>query len=71
LSKRGQASPRVVFVAHIEHADAPHPLALLRPRRNRPSRRTAEERDEVAAFHGHPLKVQDQFFITILLTLCV
>jgi hypothetical protein len=33
-----------------EHADAPHPLALLRARRERPrSRRAAEKRDELAA----------------------
>jgi hypothetical protein len=33
------------------NADAPNPLALLRPRRERPrSRRAAEERDELAPF---------------------
>jgi hypothetical protein len=32
----------VVFVAHHQHADAPHPLALLRVRRERPCRRAAE-----------------------------
>ena len=33
-----------------EHADAPHPLALLRARRERPRRRrAAEQRDELAA----------------------
>src|SRR5262249_52267648 len=31
-----------------QHADAPHALALLRPCRERPSRRTAEQRDELA-----------------------
>src|SRR5262245_27401312 len=31
-----------------EYADAPHPLALLRPRRDWPRRRTAEQRDELA-----------------------
>jgi|SRR6516162_1958729 hypothetical protein len=35
-----------------ENADAPHPLALLRARRERPSRRAAEECDELAAFHS-------------------
>ena len=36
-----------------EHADAPHPLALLRPRRDRPRRRrAAEQRDELAPFHS-------------------
>jgi len=29
----------------------PHALALLRPRRERPRRRAAEKRDELAAFH--------------------
>ena len=33
----------------IEHADAPHTLALLRARRERPSRRAAEQRDELAS----------------------
>jgi hypothetical protein len=32
-----------------EHADAPHSLGLLRPRRERPSRRAAEQRDELAS----------------------
>jgi hypothetical protein len=40
----GLALPRT---AH-QHADAPHPLALLRPRRERPRRRRAsEQRDEL------------------------
>src|SRR5262249_12370200 len=35
-----------------EHADAPHPLALLPARRKRPRcRRAAEQRDELAPFH--------------------
>src|SRR5262249_43022312 len=38
----------VVFVAPHEHADTPYALALLRARRERPSRRAAEERDERA-----------------------
>ena len=33
-----------------ERADAPHAVALLRARRERPSHRTAEERDELAPF---------------------
>jgi hypothetical protein len=36
------------FVAHPEHADAPHAVALLRPRRERSNRRATEERDEFA-----------------------
>jgi hypothetical protein len=31
-----------------ERADAPHALALLRPRRERPGREAADERDEIA-----------------------
>jgi len=36
-----------------QHADAPHPLALLRARRERPSTccRAAEQRDELASSH--------------------
>src|SRR5262249_38860655 len=34
-----------------EHANATHPLALLRARRERPRRRAAEQRDERAPFH--------------------
>src|SRR5262245_15102119 len=45
---------RVVPVAAaLKHCDAPHPLALLRPRRERPrSRCPAEQRDEVATRHS-------------------
>src|SRR5262249_19588196 len=36
-----------------EHADASHPLRLLRTRRHRPRRsRAAEQRDELAALHS-------------------
>jgi hypothetical protein len=35
-----------------QHADASHPIGLLRPRRERPRGcRAAEERDEFASFH--------------------
>src|SRR6516165_5463176 len=34
-----------------EHADAPHPLALLRARRERPRRRAAEQRYKLAPLH--------------------
>jgi hypothetical protein len=47
----------IVFVAHHEHADAPHAVALLRPRRERPRRSAAERSDEFApsnADHGFP-----------------
>ena len=44
-----------------EHADAPHSLGLLRPRRERPRRRrTAEQRDELATFHVAPLPVRSR-----------
>ena len=40
---------RIVRGCVQEHADAPHPLGLLRARRERPrSRRAAEQRDELA-----------------------
>src|SRR5215475_13955707 len=35
-----------------QHADPSHPLGLLRPRRERPRGRAAEQRDELAAFHS-------------------
>ena len=34
-----------------QHADAPHPLALLRARRERPRGRAAEQSDELAPSH--------------------
>src|SRR5262249_23227160 len=37
-------------LAH-EHADAPHPLRLLRSRCDRPGRRAAEQYDEVTSPH--------------------
>src|SRR6476619_4047695 len=45
--------PRCVCRRAIrQHADAPHPLRLLRVRSDRPRRRAAEQRDEGAAFHS-------------------
>ena len=44
---------RIVRGCGQEHADAPHPLALLRARRERPrGRRAAEQRDELAPLHS-------------------
>src|SRR5262245_47583536 len=44
---------RIVCGETREHADAPHPLALLRARRERPRRRrAAEKRDEFAPSHS-------------------
>ena len=43
------ACPRVVFGVNHQHADAPHPVALLLARRERPRRRRADQRDELAA----------------------
>ena len=53
LQKRGNAGLpfRIVRNLAYEHADAPRPLTLLRPRRKRPRRRAAEQRDELAAPH--------------------
>ena len=43
---------RIVRGCGHEHADAPHPLGLLRARRERPrGRRAAEKRDELAPLH--------------------
>jgi hypothetical protein len=43
---------RIALGERIEHADPPHPLALLRPRRERPRRcRAAEEDDALPPFH--------------------
>jgi len=42
----------VVFVARREHADAPHAVALLRARRERPSR--AQKRDKIPPSHERP-----------------
>jgi hypothetical protein len=43
LRERGEATLLVgiVFVARHEHADAPHAVALLRPRHHRPRRRAS------------------------------
>src|SRR5262249_60340653 len=38
----------IVFSVPHKHADASHPLALLRARRQWPRRRTADERDDLA-----------------------
>src|SRR5215471_6763988 len=44
---------RIVRARGHQHADAPHPLALLRARRERPRRRrAAEQRDEPPALHS-------------------
>src|SRR5262249_10650477 len=51
LQQRGDIglSLRITLGVSHEHADAPHPLGLPRPRRERPcSRRAAEQYDEVA-----------------------
>ena len=43
---------RIVRGCRQQHADAPHALALLRPRRERQRRRAAEQRDELAPIHS-------------------
>jgi hypothetical protein len=44
-----------------EHADAPHPLALLRPRREGPrGRRAAEQRNELAPFQCPYLRASER-----------
>src|SRR5262249_28678269 len=48
-----KARLRIVRDAVHQHADAPHPLALLRARRTRPHcRRAAEQRDKFPALHS-------------------
>jgi len=43
---------RIVCGAGHQHADAPHPLGLLRARRERPrGHRASEQRDELASLH--------------------
>jgi hypothetical protein len=41
-----------VRVSEQQHADPRNPLALLRTRSERPYRRTAENRDELASLHA-------------------
>jgi len=49
---REQPLDRQAGGAHPWHADLPHPLVLLRTRRDRPrSHSAAEQYDELAAFH--------------------
>src|SRR5262249_40625591 len=51
-------SLRIAFSEVHEDRDPPHPLALLRARRERPRSRAAEQRDELASSlveHGLPL----------------
>jgi len=45
----GRPRPGIVFVARQKHADAPHAVALLRVRRERPGHHAAEKGDEIAA----------------------
>src|SRR5262249_4640363 len=43
---------RIALGVRHQNADAPHPLGLLRARRERPRRRSAEQRYELAALHS-------------------
>jgi hypothetical protein len=55
LHKLRDAGPvlRIVLGIAREHANASHPLGMLRPRRQRPHRRrAAEQGDELAAVHS-------------------
>src|SRR5262249_33712009 len=52
-SREARLSFRIIGGEIHEHADAPHPLALLRIRRERPRGRAAEQRDELAPFHSN------------------
>jgi hypothetical protein len=44
---------RIIRGRGHEHADAPHPLGLLRACRKRPCRRAAEQRDELTSLSDH------------------
>src|SRR5262245_40149890 len=50
---------RIVLSEASQHADAPNPVVLLRPRRERPGRcRAAQQRYELAALHSITLSVR-------------
>ena len=55
MLKRSDAGPYFWIVPGecVQEHDAPHPLALLRARRERQRRRAAEQRDECAASLDH------------------
>jgi hypothetical protein len=46
----------IVFIDRHEHANAPHAVALLRPRHQRPRHRTPEPRDELPPSHPSCLR---------------
>src|SRR5262245_23329549 len=50
-SREARLAFRIVRSEVHKHADPTHPGRLLRLRRERPRNRTAEQGDEVAAFH--------------------
>jgi hypothetical protein len=47
--REARLSFRIIGGEIHKHADAPHELALLHTRRERPCRRSAEKRDELAS----------------------
>jgi len=49
LKRRSIGLPSGIVGNRHQYGDAPHPFALLRARRERPRRRAAEQRDELAA----------------------
>src|SRR5262249_53679677 len=54
LPERRQVRPRfrIILDERVEHADPADTVGLLRPRRNRPRSRAAEQRDERPARHS-------------------
>src|SRR5262249_10794885 len=51
--KRRVACSGIRIISHArQHADEPHPVWLLRPRGERPDRRSANKRDELAPPHS-------------------
>jgi hypothetical protein len=57
LTKLRDAGDRYRIFVRLaeEHSQAPHVLARLRPRRERPAGRAADERDELAPLHCLPV----------------
>src|SRR5262249_21135245 len=56
LPERRQVRPRfrIILDERVEHADPADTVCLLRPRRQRPRHRAADQRDDLAALHSIP-----------------
>ena len=49
--RNARLSFRIVLCDHLDEANPPHPVDLLRPRRDRPDRRAAEKANELTSPH--------------------